>query len=321
MTTGFSALSKSIRRGRILGVISSVALALMLVVPAAVLASPPKWQITSSQLLPSTVNPGADAGYSFTIKNNGPSNIAQLYLTGSVNASPTYFSSGATPANCSISPVLKCALGALNAGNSISFLVAYKTPTSGSSFVNTFQFNTTGVSFSDGGTSHGDTLDVPFTTTLSANKNFAGRFTLDTTDLSTDASLSKRNLQASAVTPPSTLIPVTIEDGLSTFPGVGTDPCTNLNLNLTCIGDWAKLNVNDGATYPSGIKVVITLYGPSVPSGATVSTIKLWHEGSGLITARCSSAQGPECITVTKIGNNFQIVAYLLHNGGLRVNY
>jgi hypothetical protein len=30
---------------------------------------------------------------------------------------------------------------------------------------------------------------------------------------------------------------------------------------------------------------------------------------------------GAECVTVTQVGANYQIVAWLIHNGGLRIQY
>ena len=67
----------------------------------------------------------------------------------------------------------------------------------GSAFDVTFQLNSNGATFSDkGNNSHGDSLNSPkFTTALNADKNFAGTFSLDTTDVSTDPDLSKKNPQ------------------------------------------------------------------------------------------------------------------------------
>ena len=312
------------RLRRIATVVSTALLALMLIGPGAVLAAPPGWLFENMANLPVTVSPGADAGYTFRIRNGGKSNIAQLYLTDSVVASPTYLLSSRS--GCQTSPVLKCAFGALNAGDSIDITVAYATPSSGTAFPVTFQLNTTGATFSDkGGNSHGDTLDLARSTALDGSKNFAGGFVRTTSAISTDASLSKKNPQSSNVTPPVIDIPVTIEDGITTFPGSGTTPCGTIAAPH-CIGDWAKLNVNDAKTGP--VKVILLLYGPSVPNGATVDNITLWHEGStpNPITTRCGGttlpiAGGQECITVTKVGNNFQILAWLAHNGSIRGAY
>jgi len=117
---------------------------------------------------------------------------------------------------------------------------------------------------------------------------------------------------------------VTIEDGLANDAfGCAVPACSNP------FGEWTALNVNNGATYPNGIKVVLTILGREVPNGATVDTIDLIHvldNGSAYtITERCDgdglNSDGHECITVTKNGNNFQVVAWLLSNGGTRFGY
>ena len=301
-------------------------LAVMLIGPATVSAAQPGWQFTNIALLPSAVSPGSSAGYSFTIHNGGTSNISQLFLTDSVKA-PTTYVVNSRGTVCQLSPTLFCSFGALNAGADIDVTVAYATPTSGSSFDVTFQLNSNGASFNDkGGNSHGDTLSSDkLSTVLSPDKNFAGQFSLDGTDVANGQDLSKKNPQATTVTPPVSKIPVTVEDGLVTFPGTGADPCGTASLPH-CIGDWARVNVDNGAVGP--VKVTLMLYGPSVPNGATTDNIKLWHEGSSPnpITTQCTAltlptAGGAECITVTKVGNNFKIIGWLNHNLTIRGGY
>jgi Domain of unknown function DUF11 len=311
---------------RLVTVASSAILVLMLLGAGITTASTPGWAFTVPQVLPDTVNPGANAGYSFTIFNGGKSNISQLYLTDSINASPVYFSNS-RGTTCQLSPTLFCAFGALNAGDTIDVVIAYTTPTSGTSFPVTFELNGTGVSFTDPHKSHGDTLPLTLTTTLNASPNFAGAFELTGTTIGTTGTLGKKNDQTSSVNPKagSTLVPVTIQDGLTSPPSGGTDPCTT---TLNCIGDWTAIRVGNGTNADGPIMVTLLLYGPSVPKGATVDNIGLWHEGSTTnpIVLRCSASTlptvgGAECVTVTKIGNNFQIVAWLLHNGSLRGQY
>jgi hypothetical protein len=313
----------SIHLRRAVAVVTGAMLAVILIGPAAVTAATPGWEFTNVKYLPDTVTPGASAGYSFTIHNRGTSNIPQLFFTDSVTATPTYFVNSRDTV-CQQSPTLFCSFGALNAGDSIDVTVAYATPTDANTFVATFQLNANGLSFNDkGNNSRGDTLSLKLTTALNAAKNFAGRFALDTTDVATDPNLSKNNPQASTVTPPFSKIPVTVEDGLVSFPG--TDPCGTASLPH-CIGDWARVNVDNGAAGP--IKVSLMLYGPSVPNGATIDNIKLFHDGSdpNPITTRCDATTlpttgGAECITVTKVGGNFKIVAWLNHNNYLRGGY
>jgi hypothetical protein len=306
------------RTRRLATVVSSALLGLLLLGTSGVTASTPGWEFINIATLPATVSPGADAGYQFTIHNGGKSNISQLYLTTSVNAVPSYFSSDRRTV-CQLSPTLFCAFGALNAGDSIVVLVAYTTPTSGSSFNVTFQINGTGVSFTDPHKSHGDTLSQSFTTTLSSSADFAGGFQIsDGTTYTDSGALSKKNDQQSSASSSFLLVPVTIQDGLTSAPDGATDPCGTLN----CIGDWTSVHVGNGNQGP--VKVTILLYGKSVPNGATVDNIGLWHQDT-LITLRCSDSSsiqnagptGNECVTVTLVGSNFRIVAWLLHNGGV----
>ena len=311
------------RMRRLATVATTALLGTMLLGVGTATAATPGWQFLNLATLPSAVTPGADAGYSFTIHNGGKSNISQLYLATSVNAAPSYFSNSRGTV-CQLSPTLFCAFGALNSGASIDVVVAYTTPTSGSSFVTTFQINATGVSFQDAHHSHGDTLSQPFSTVLSSNSNFAGGFQIaDGTTYANSTTLSKQNTQSSAATSKALVVPVTIEDGLASFPGTGTDPCTTLR----CLGSWTSLNVGNGNQGP--VKITLVLYGKSVPNQATVDNIGLWHEGSSPnpIVLRCSAATsipsgGPsECVTVTQVGGNYQVVAWLIHNGGLRIQY
>jgi hypothetical protein len=306
------------RTRRLATVVSSALLGLLLLGTSGVTASTPGWEFNNNATLPATVSPGSDAGYQFTIHNGGKSNISQLYLTTSVNAVPSYFSNSRGTV-CQLSPTLFCSFGALNAGDSINVLVAYKTPSSGSSFSVTFQINGTGVSFKDPGTSHGDTLSDPFTTTLSSSADFAGGFQIsDGTTYTDNGTLSKKNDQQSSATSRTLLVPVTIQDGLSSPPDGATDPCGT----LSCIGDWTSLHVGNGNQGP--VMVTLVLYGKSVPNGANVGNIGLWHDGT-VISTPCSSSTLPtgtgECITVTMVGSNFKIVAWLNHNGGLHGTY
>jgi hypothetical protein len=308
---------------RLATVATTALLGTMLLGAGTATAAQAGWEFIHNATLPSAVTPGADAGYSFTIHNNGKSNISQLYLTTSVNAVPSYFVNSRGTI-CQLSPTLFCAFGALNSGASIDVTVAYTTPTTGNSYAPTFQINATGVSFQDAHHSHGDTLSDPFSTVLSRDSNFAGGFQIaDGTTYTDNTLLSKQNIQSSAATSKTLAVPVTIQDNLPGFPGSGTDPCATLH----CIGDWTSVHVGNGDQGP--VKVTLVLYGKSVPNQASVNDIGLWHEGSSPnpIMLRCSDASsipnggGNECVTVTLVGGNFQIVAWLLHNGGGRGTY
>jgi hypothetical protein len=313
------------RMRRLATVATTALLGSMLLGVGTASAKTPGWEFLDNVTLPSAVTPGADAGYSFRIHNGGTSNIAQLYLTTSVNAVPSYFTNDRGTV-CQLSPTLSCAFGALNAGASIKVIVAYTTPPTGSSYNPIFQINSTGVTFQDAHHSHGDTLSDPFSTTLSTNANFAGGFQIaDGTTYTDNTTLGKKNIQSSAASSSTLLVPVTIQDGLTSPPAdVTTDPCATLN----CIGDWTDLHVGNGNQGP--VQVTLVLYAKSVPHGATVDNIGLWHEGSNPnpISLRCTDASSipnggaNECVTVTQLASgNYQIVAWLNHNGGLRIQF
>jgi len=297
----------------------------MLIGPGTASASIAPFRFINVQVLPSTVSPGADAGYKFTIQNNGTSNIAQLFLTAPSNGVPAYFSNSRGTV-CQLSPSLKCSFGALNAGDTIDVTVAYDTTGFASPFTATFLLDTTGGASTDPHKSHGDSVRLDVSTTLNSDPNFAGGFQLTGSQVGTTGTLSKRNDQTSSVNPKvgSTLVPVTIEDGLPGFPGAGTDPCAT-STTFKCLGDWTQVRVGNGTPSDGPIKVTLLLYGPSVPGGATLDTIGLWHQDStpNPITLRCSdlssipSGGANECVTVSFVGKNIQIVAWLLHNGGL----
>ena len=309
----------TVRLRRPIALVSTALLAVMLLGPSAVQAAPPGWAFENQAYLPATVSPGANAGYAFTIVNNGRSNISQLYLTSSATTSPSYVSSSRSGCSLAGSGLLFCSFGALNAGDSIDMVVAYTTPTSGASFSVTFQLNANGATFSDkGGNSRGDTLDETFTTFLNGSRNFAGGFTIDGSLVANDPKLGPKNIQAGVITPPTSNIPVTLEDG----PNIAFS-CTDCG---TLFGEWTALNVANGAPFASGFKVMITVLGSKVPNGATVDTINLVHvdgDSSTILSQRCGSTTlptvpGVECITVTKAGNNFLIEAWLTRNGGVR---
>ena len=76
------------------------------------------------------------------------------------------------------------------------------------------------------------------------------------------------------------------------------------------------------------IKVTLLIWGGSVPGGVGVDDIYLVHAngsgGASIVTADCDASPptNADCIeSVTKIGNNFKVVAWLAHNGGLRGGY
>lgn len=310
------------RLGRFVTVITTAAVAMMVLGVGAVSAAPPRWTMTVDKL-PGVVSPGADAGYRVTVTNLGPSNISQLFLTSDQTAQPSYISAP-SQGSCAPTGRLFCSFGALVAGASVVVTVAYETPTTGNAFGVVFQANSNGATFSDTKKrSHGDTLEPDprvTSTVLNASPHFAGGFAVDATTYANDQDVKRQNPQATTITGFSSLVPVTIEDGITS--GV---PCT-IAACANTYGQWSKLNVNDGATFAQPFKVTLLIWGGAVPSGVGVDDVVILHttdEGTTyVIDTQCDPATGTptnaECINVSKVGNNFRIEVWLLRNGSIR---
>jgi hypothetical protein len=302
------------------------------------------------------VAPGESAGFIVTITNTGKSNISALYLSTDPDdlvpaGSPTFvgpitYPTGPTDpdAICSLAGdgPLFCDLGTL-VGNldpdaSVRVTVAFETPEIGTSWAFHFQAFGNGNTPSDGGTSHGDTLNGLASVTLNSSKNFAGGFSTDTTDVVESVQiLGSKNIQAGKIVPPAANIPVTIEDGLAD----DTFHCSSLETVCTNrFGEWVRLNVAAGTTFTAGIHVTYTILGNKVPPGATTESIVLIHAPEPgetwlayPISNRCDNPNGgldpdanndglgEECILVKEVGKNFQVDAWLLRNGGSRLSY
>jgi hypothetical protein len=282
-------------------------------------AATPRW---SMQVLdrPAVVQNGSNAGYQVTISNAGPSNISTLFLVTKIQDSPTYVTT--TQGTCSAPGAgpLQCTFGALNAGASLTVVVAYATPLTGTSFDPVFQANSNGATFSDSkGTSHGDTLQDPSETptTLTKDINFAGGFDIDRSPVGNNSNLGKNNVQATTVVPPVAAIVSTVQDGLPD----NAFSCT-LCTGQTLFGEWSRVTVGDGQQFGDLFPVTLLVYGKAVPSQTTLDQINLVHvldDGTTtILSERCGATPTLNCVTVTQVGNNVRITAWLDQNGGVR---
>ena len=302
--------------GRVLGVLC-LASSFALASAGSASASPPRWSMTVKNL-PPKVAAGNAMGYQITISNAGPSNISQLFLVTQTQDSPAYIS---TPSQGSCAPAgsgpLACTFGALNAKKSVTVVVAYAGPVSNTYDPGdpVFQGNANGLTFSDGGSSHGDTLSDPNekpTTISTGNGNFAGGFSLSDVDVSTDKDLSDSNKQATSVTPPASNLVVTAEDGPSV-----TATCKNICTKA--FGEWSAVNVGNGQKFASFFQITLLLRASDAPSN--LSKIKLAHvldDGTTVELDQCTTSTLQNCIVVTPVGTNVKITAYLDQNGKLR---
>jgi len=251
------------------------------------------------------------------------------------NAAPSYFSgltwnfdphgscTGTGPGG---SGPLACDLGTLTGsqtvGQSVSFTVAYHVPTgtTGSFDMTVAIQSGSGNTGSDGGHSRGDAFSKSASTAI-GGRDFDGGFSISGDTFQTTGTLGRNNKQTTRLETTDSVIPVTITDGVSTY------PCTVTVTDTQCsrlIGEWSVLNVNNTHNVHP-IKVTLLIWGGSVPGGLSTSDIYLIHAyGTGAETPvqRACDANPPtnaDClVSVTKVGSNFQIVAWLAHNGSIR---
>lgn len=325
------------RLGRFATVLTAASLALMLLGVGAVSAQNPSWAISITKL-PPTVGAGHEAGYKVIVSNSGPSNINTLSMKvttpSTPDAAPTYFSgltwnfgphgtcAGTGPGG---SGPLTCDLGTLSATQTATFTVAYHVPTgaTGSFDITVAIQSGSGNTGSDPGNSRGDAFSKTASTGIGNSQNFDGGFSISGDTYQTTGGLGRNNKQSTRLETTDSIIPVTVTDGITSFPCSSGDPqCSRL------IGEWSVLNVNDGVSqFP--IKVTLLIWGGAVPGGVSTSDIFLIHaDGTGAETPVKTACDGsippgnPDClVSVTKIGNNYQIVAWLKHNGGARGAY
>lgn len=307
--------------GRFLGALC-LAGSLTYVASAPASASPPRWVMDVTNL-PPVVGPTSAMGYQVKILNKGPSNISQLYLVTKTKQAPAYaVTDHGSCAGVDPSGQLFCTIGALNAGDTVTVVVAYS-----SHFTDTgdnggpgdpgdpvFQANTTGVTFSDGGTSHGDTLMDPNETgtTFLDDPNFAGGFSLSDVPVLTDHDLSDSNKQATEIDPPASDLVVTAEDG----------PMVDFTCKKICskaFGEWSAVNVNNGQQFATFFPITLLVRAIDAPNN--LSQIKVAHvldNGKTVELDQCTTDVLQNCIVVTPVGTNVQIKVYVNQNGGIR---
>ena len=309
------------RVGRLAAVTASI-VAVTVMSAGMATAAPPKWVMPVVNL-PAAVTPGGDAGYRITITNNGPSNISQLYLVTDSSATPVYLTSS-RPGTCNelgaLTGPLSCSFGALNDDASVVVTVAYSTVgTSGNAFAIKFQANTTGNTFSDTkDRSHGDQLTTSASTSLNANKNFAGTFSPDDDGaIANDANLTGNNKQATGVSGIPAGYEATVEDGpgtTGTCTSSGPVPCNAL------FGEWSVVTVGEGATF--GDYFIVTIkFKTGTPTGFLHSYVDpavpslTIQEAIGPCTGGVPAASIP-CFTWNDATDTASIYTY--HNGSFK---
>jgi len=305
------------RLGRLATVLTATSMALLVVGVGGVSAATPGWKLSNAAATLSSVGPGKDAGFTVTLFNDGPGNISTLSLKADKAAS--YVSDS----RCSLAPTLFCDFGAQNVGQTIRFQVAFEVPSTTGSFTVNFSESTNGFSTSDkGGNSRGDLNTFPGTVSVTTGGgNFDGGVNVGGDTYADNQVVGKNNAQATKLENAPNLAAVTIQDGVTTYTcQTGVAQCARL------IGEWSVLHVGDGTVGP--IKVTILIYGNSVSGNPDPASLYLVHTldngTTNVITQQCVMSGGlptnADCLagTPTKVGKNFQIVAWLAQNGGIR---
>lgn len=317
------------RLSRLATALTAGSVAMLLLGVGGVAAKNPTWDVSFVKL-PTTVAAGNAAGWFVTVTNRGPSNINDLNISITSEIAgqlPSYLSNAADfkvstgfNESCSTATgVMVCNVGSLPDDATATFTVAFNVPggTTGSFDLNINLRAGTGDTGSDGGNSRGDTKTFPSSTGISQSINFDGGFTLSSETFQTTGNLGRNNKQTTTLTTTDLNIPVTVTDGISSYP---CNLCSNL------VGDWSVLDVNNGISGP--IKVTIMIWGGSVPGGVPASGLYLIHaDGSGgynVVDQLCDATHSnADCLdgVPVKVGNNYKIVAWLTKNGGLRGIY
>jgi hypothetical protein len=269
----------------------------MLLAPAASLATTPGWTMsiaatphdspcTTGIDFCATVNPSAYVKFVVTVANKqtSKSTISKVYLTDTYPATP--FS--VTPSTgCNASGELLCSLGALKPGASATREIIYQMPADAGVLDFHFEANTAGVSGSDGGTSHGDTLQKFGHIVLDGSTDYNGGYILTGGDLSTGADGG----QSTTLTPPSANIGVTIRESTG-----NANPCSTGSV----MGQLVDLNVADGTVYTTPFKTVLTVATSGLPSELVLSQVKLCHlynsgpkNGTAELLPLCASDSAP----------------------------
>jgi uncharacterized protein DUF11 len=333
------------RLGRFAAVFTAAALLLgVAITPAS--AQNPSWFI-NAVLKPGAVGAGHDAGYEITVGNNGPSNINALRVIVTpldleplvVGDEPTFVSTLAYaingvpttgPQDCTSQLPLTCELGTLVDDETVTFTVAYGVPTGSSGTFDVDVAIRAGTGDPDGkNNSRGDKTNVTFHTPIRGG-DFDGGFVVGADNYQTNPVLGTKNVQSTGLFGGPEFFPVTIEDGST----LGGPECPN---PVGSFGECSLVSVGGGGNFPK-FKVVLMVRGSNVPGNPAPSNIVVHHTfqsgvdalGNPIYTTeilgdssseRCDSPTSPSvvpCIDVSKVGPNYQIIIWNIHNGGYK---
>ena len=214
--------------------------------------------IHTATAVPDAVSPGAKVAFDvyFKLADTETSTLSQLNLSAVTPAGAELLGlepGSPSQGSCTTVANLSCSFGAVSPGVEVTLRVVYRTPTTGTSMIVPFKFNTTGIAPDKGKNSHGDAYDTPGVVPLNGSGDFAGRYIQVGDDLTVSDNLAlhrTRNPQSTLVNAPAGAIGVTVGEQ----PG-NTAVCPAAA--GTCFGQWSVISVNDGAPYGAGFSVVL----------------------------------------------------------------
>jgi len=272
--------------------------------------------LTTGALQPMAA-PGFNAAFEIWARNDGPSNISKLYLTGITTGTfkeVTLVSTGTT-GSCAAGPgtndvELQCSwTTGVAPGATIQIRAVFTTPLSGATMPVDFERSTTGYVPNTPGkknNSHGDAYKQPDSVTLNGDINtFNGGYLASTDSIivATSAALNRNNPQSTKITAPETSIPVSAGENSD------ISDCTD---NFTgCFGQASILNVNNGKVYAGGFKVEI-VYNMNKPNAKMVH---FFDNGGFEELSTCLATPVAPCASVTTANGKTFVTLYLTENG------
>jgi hypothetical protein len=317
----------------------------MLAIPTIALAATPNWATENTLRLPDIVKQGEAAGFTTTIRNNGPSNISQLSVTaflqqpygapaeaddivnpGAGQQDPVYaaiFKDGVELEDACPTPLdspLICDVEGLTAGSVATLVVAF--PTVGTANIGMhgwWQSNGTGSTFcEDGGdNSQGDCLAFHSgATEISTSVNRGGGFSIEDADTAASNAFTATNLTFTSLTAPAgvkNVILTVADDGAVLNGGPTCSDCVNLPAS--------ELHLGDGSPLPTGtfMKVVVEFHKNAL-KGINFGklTVRHYHTATDFhdVETKKSCDGTAECAMFQNLsGGNGRVTIYLNQNG------
>jgi hypothetical protein len=304
--------------------------------------------------VPGIVSAGALVRFDYTITNNSNSNYSSFFVdattpdkaTGGqlvailVNATVT--PSTTAPKACTITSTgdLHCSFGPLNgSGSTASFSVLYRVASNATgTWTVTFAASSNGVSGSDPGNSHGDTVNIPGTVAIGTGKDGGTYVFGDDLTTQNDQNLSKKNPQSSKLifsSGGSAGFPATVDEAA----GSSTLYACPTAVSSSCFGDWNLISANNGGAVPGGSFRVTYGYDKISGSQGNVRFVHLLdpdHDGvygEGQVAGvdyvvipsfssqpcSASSSTGTNCIeSISSSGGDYFFTLILDGNGPMR---